>query len=213
MSLKENPTPIDVIKAIKELEIEKADKTEIPAGGISYEENTAVDSNAIDADYMHKVINAVANNIAALDADGNAFDSGINKDNIALKKDIPTIPTSLKNPQPLTINNSAYDGSSAVSLNNMLQSSALSLAYNGYIKLTNGLIIQWVSVVVGPNDSHTCNFTTAFSSACYCVAINHQIASKDDTDNMSITAWTTSSFTLWCGHSQNTTVNIIAIGK
>lgn len=133
--------------------------------------------------------------------------------NVAYKSDIPAIPTTLPNPYSFTVNGVSYNGSSAQSITGLLQQASLSLNTNGYMRLSNNFMIQWVSVTGSGNKTgQSFNFPTSFPNACLSVAMNHQISSKDNTDNMSITAFSKTGFTLACGHSSAAVFNVIAIG-
>lgn len=88
MSLKENPTPIDMIKAIKELEEATANGgtavsvagTPVATLGFTSDPQTQLDD--LNSNKADKVSDATADNLASLDADGNLQDSGISKDSV-----------------------------------------------------------------------------------------------------------------------------------
>ena len=96
--------------------------------------------------------------------------------------------------------------------NGIVTQVAFSKAGNGYMKFGNGLIIQW-----GRSDATTATkvttLPTAFTSANYRVVAQHEYLNGDAHHNITITAYTTTSFTMW---SNSTTANAkfhwIAIG-
>lgn len=94
----------------------------------------------------------------------------------------------------------------------------VSLATNGYLKMENGLIIQWgLSDPVSPEKSSTVTFPIAFPNACFTVIPGTYCQSGANADVWAqVNSFNTSSFT-WFAQASGDIVNIrvswIAIGR
>ena len=94
-----------------------------------------------------------------------------------------------------------------------------SKAKNGYIKLTNGIIIQWgtTAAFTGNNQTKTITLPSAFTNSTYIITTGI-FGKTDSDDNIFTTAKTTTNFTLWSttvGHNDGTwslVVDWMAIG-
>lgn len=133
-------------------------------------------------------------------------------DIFATKSDIPTIPTTLPNPYSFTVNGVSYNGSSAQSISGLLQDSGFSKSTSGYMKFSNGFIIQWRDVEATKNTTTAHSFPIAFPNACFGLAMNHRINSVNDTDNMSVYNYNSTTFYVANGHGSSASFNIIAVG-
>ena len=96
--------------------------------------------------------------------------------------------------------------------NGIVTQVAFSKAGNGYVKFGNGLIIQW-----GKSSATTATkvttLPTAFTSTNYRLIGQHEYLSGNSHNTVTITACTTTSFTMWSNStSANATFHWIAIG-
>lgn len=98
----------------------------------------------------------------------------------------------------------------------ILTTATISKAANGYVKLGNGIILQWGTFASGNyGATKTVTFPTAFTSSNYQVVLssNYQQTAGDKGSSCAVTAKSTSNFTFRCGFQQTTaTVYYVAIG-
>lgn len=98
----------------------------------------------------------------------------------------------------------------------ILSTASISKSSNGYVKLNNGILIQWgVLTAAGNATGATFTFPTAFTSTKYCVAVN---PTQNTSEQNCVMGKTTSSVRINShGHGgsefyNNNNVNIIAVG-
>lgn len=90
---------------------------------------------------------------------------------------------------------------------------ASSLASPGYVKLTNGLILQWGTATVGMDSSATVTFPVAFTT--FAVPVASAVAQSGSTTNSQNTGYvsnTLTTMTLWNADDRTVSVPWFAVG-
>ena len=91
--------------------------------------------------------------------------------------------------------------------------SVYSLASPGYIKLTNGLIVQWGVATVTMDNPATVTFPTAFTSFCVPVASATALSgSTTNSQNTGYVSHTLTTMSLWNADDRTVSVPWIAVG-
>ena len=88
---------------------------------------------------------------------------------------------------------------------------AANLAQNGYVKFSNGLILQWGSIVTGQaNNGTSVTFPIPFSASCYTILAHH----TEDTNYMNpcVQAYSRADFTYCNENTRGARFNWIAVG-
>jgi len=91
--------------------------------------------------------------------------------------------------------------------------SASTLAATGYVKLSNGLILQWGTLSVGQDSSATATFSPAFTS--FAVPVVSAVAlsgSATDSQNTGYVSNGLSSLTIWNAADRTISVPWLAVG-
>ena len=178
-----NASDIDKLEtSVTNLQNNKADKAEIPTDYVKYDENTAVDTNVINPQYVNKVSGATANNLASLDVNGNLLDSGISKSNVALKSDIP-------------------DVSKFITSGSLTSSSATNVKSWG-VKLSSGLIFNW-GYVTPANDGTPVSFPVPFTTTTYSIGATNYSVNTSQCRALAVYTYNTASFVCKGQWSQN----------
>ena len=87
-----------------------------------------------------------------------------------------------------------------------------SLTANGYIKLTNGFIIQWGTATANSNGTTTVSFPTAFSSFSTPLVSGARTQSNAQDNNPAIQSAGLTSFTIYSAADQSLSVWWISVG-
>ena len=87
-----------------------------------------------------------------------------------------------------------------------------SLTANGYIKLTNGFIIQWGTATAASNGSTTVNYSTTFSSFSIPTVSGARTQSNAQDNNPAVESAGLSSFTVYSAADQSLSVWWISVG-
>lgn len=89
---------------------------------------------------------------------------------------------------------------------------AQSKAANGYVKLSNGVILQW-GLTAGGASSGTQLFPIAFPNLCSAVIVNQHLNSTGESYSPRARFKNLADFGWWCGHGTNTfQLTFIAVG-
>lgn len=88
-----------------------------------------------------------------------------------------------------------------------------SLTANGYIKLTNGFIIQWGSAVAAANGTTTVNYSTAFADFSIPIPSGARTQSNAQDNNPATESAGLTSFTVYSAADQSLTFWWVAVGK
>lgn len=94
-----------------------------------------------------------------------------------------------------------------------LSATAFSSASPGYVKLSNGLILQWGSTTVSPDSSSSVTFPQTLTS--WCVPVVSAVSLSGSTTNSQNTGYvsnTLSTLTIWNADDRTVTVPWFAIG-
>ena len=85
------------------------------------------------------------------------------------------------------------------------------LEQNGYAKFSNGLILQWGSIITGrANNGTSVTFPLPFSTSCYTIVAHH----IDDTNyvNSCVQSYSKHEFTYYNENNRGTFFNWVAVG-
>ena len=89
---------------------------------------------------------------------------------------------------------------------------AANLAQNGYVKFSNGLILQWGSIVTGQaNNGTSVAFPIPFAVSCYTIVAHH----TEDTNYMNpcVQTYSRVDFTYYNENTRGSNFNWIAVGR
>lgn len=91
-------------------------------------------------------------------------------------------------------------------------SASVKKASNGYIKFSNGIIIQWGRVSIDATSNSTITLPTAFTSTNYKVTATIYSTTATSQKNVSVYNYTTTSFIMYNGQGGTMSYDWIAIG-